>query len=228
MLVSLIDTRCQNEHTMINVVICDDHKIVREGLSKIIANFPDIKIIADDIASGEELLQRLRKVEPDLIVLDVSLPGRSGLEVLKQIKILYPDIKVLVLSMYPEDQFAIRMLKAGASGYLHKDSAPEVLIEAVRVIYNGGEYLSPAITKLLYREMSSKNQELPHSSLSDREYEVFLAIGEGKPNNQIASQLSLSAKTISTYRARILNKMNMDNNSDIIKYILLHNLLPAN
>ncbi|MGF1564652.1 MAG: response regulator [Flavobacteriales bacterium] len=213
---------------MINVVICDDHKIVREGLSKIIANFPDIKIIADDIASGEELLQRLRKVEPDLIVLDVSLPGRSGLEVLKQIKILYPDIKVLVLSMYPEDQFAIRMLKAGASGYLHKDSAPEVLIEAVRVIYNGGEYLSPAITKLLYREMSSKNQELPHSSLSDREYEVFLAIGEGKPNNQIASQLSLSAKTISTYRARILNKMNMDNNSDIIKYILLHNLLPAN
>lgn len=213
---------------MINIVICDDHKIVREGLSKIIANFPDIKIIADDIASGEELLQRLRKVEPDLIILDVSLPGRSGLEVLKQIKILYPDIKVLVLSMYPEDQFAIRMLKAGASGYLHKDSAPEVLIEAVRVIYNGGEYLSQAITKLLYREMSSKNQELPHSSLSDREYEVFLAIGEGKPNNHIASQLSLSAKTISTYRARILNKMNMDNNSDIIKYILLHNLLPAN
>jgi DNA-binding NarL/FixJ family response regulator len=209
---------------MINVVICDDHKIVREGLSKIIANFPDIKIIADDIASGEELLQRLRKVEPDLIVLDVSLPGRSGLEVLKQIKILYPDIKVLVLSMYPEDQFAIRMLKAGASGYLHKDSAPEVLIEAVRVIYNGGEYLSPAITKLLYREMSSKNQELPHSSLSDREYEVFLAIGEGKPNNQIASQLSLSAKTISTYRARILNKMNMDNNSNII-FMLSHFLL---
>lgn len=213
---------------MINVVICDDHKIVREGLSKIIANFPDIKIIADDVASGEELLQRLRKVQPDLIILDVSLPGRSGLEVLKQIKILYPEIKVLVLSMYPEDQFAIRMLKAGASGYLHKDSAPEVLIEAVRVIHSGGEYLSPAITKLLYREMSSKNQELPHSSLSDREYEVFLAIGEGKPNNQIASQLSLSAKTISTYRARILNKMSMDNNSDIIKYILLHNLLPSN
>ncbi len=212
---------------MINVVICDDHKIVREGLSKIIANFHDIKIIADDIASGEELLQRLRKLEPDLIILDVSLPGRSGLEVLKQIKILYPEIKVLVLSMYPEDQFAIRMLKAGASGYLHKDSAPEVLVEAIRVIHNGGEYLSPAITKLLYREMSAKNLELPHSSLSDREYEVFLAIGEGKPNNQIASQLSLSAKTISTYRARILNKMNMDNNSDIIKYILLHNLLPT-
>lgn len=212
---------------MINIVICDDHKIVREGLSKIIDSFPDINIIADDVASGEELMQRLRKVQPDLIVLDVSLPGRSGLEVLKQIKIIYPDIKVLVLSMYPEDQFAIRMLKAGASGYLHKDSEPEVLIEAIRTIHKGGEYLSPAITKLLYREMSSKNQELPHRTLSDREYEVFLAIGEGKPNNQIASQLSLSAKTISTYRSRILTKMNMENNSDMIKYILLHNLIPT-
>ncbi|MDP4828145.1 MAG: response regulator transcription factor [Flavobacteriales bacterium] len=212
---------------MINVVICDDHKIVREGLSKIISNFPDISIMADDIASGEELLQRLRSAQPDIIILDVSLPGRSGLEVLKQIKIFYPDIKVLVLSMYPEDQFAIRMLKAGASGYLHKDSAPEVLIEAIRTIQQGGEYLSPAITKLLYREMNNKNQELPHKQLSDREYEVFLAIGEGKANNQIASQLSLSAKTISTYRSRILSKMSMENNSDMIKYILLHNLLPS-
>jgi two-component system, NarL family, invasion response regulator UvrY len=204
---------------MINVVICDDHKIVREGLSKIISNFPDISIMADDIASGEELLQRLRSAQPDIIILDVSLPGRSGLEVLKQIKIFYPDIKVLVLSMYPEDQFAIRMLKAGASGYLH--------IEAIRTIQQGGEYLSPAITKLLYREMNNKNQELPHKQLSDREYEVFLAIGEGKANNQIASQLSLSAKTISTYRSRILSKMSMENNSDMIKYILIHNLLPS-
>ena len=205
---------------MIQVVLCDDHKIVRDGLSKIIGSFNDIDVIADDIASGEELLQRLRKTQPDVIILDVSLPGRSGLEVLKQIKIFYPDIKVLVLSMYPEDQFAIRMLKAGASGYLHKDSAPEVLMEAIRTIQNGGEYLSPQITKLLYREMNNKNQELPHKQLSDREFEVFLAIGEGKANNQIANQLSLSAKTISTYRSRILTKMTMDNNSEIIKYIL--------
>ena len=212
---------------MIQVVLCDDHKIVRDGLCKIIGSFNDIDVIADDIASGEELLQRLRKTQPDVIILDVSLPGRSGLEVLKQIKIFYPDIKVLVLSMYPEDQFAIRMLKAGASGYLHKDSAPEVLIEAIRTIQNGGEYLSPQITKLLYREMNNKNQELPHKQLSDREFEVFLAIGEGKANNQIANQLSLSAKTISTYRSRILTKMTMDNNSEIIKYILLHNLIPS-
>ncbi len=212
---------------MIRLAICDDHKIVREGIRQIIQGFPDIDLVADDISSGEELLQKLRKTQVDVIVLDVSLPGRSGLEVLKQVKIFYPETNVLVLSMYPEDQFAIRMLKAGASGYLHKDSSPDVLIEAIRVISKGGEYLSPEITKLLYREMNNKNQELPHTSLSDREYEVFLAIGEGKPNNAIANQLSLSAKTISTYRSRILNKMNMDNNSDMIKYILLHDLVPA-
>ena len=212
---------------MIRLAICDDHKIVREGIRQIIDGFPDIDIVTDDISSGEELLQKLRKVTVDVIVLDVSLPGRSGLEVLKQVKIFYPETNVLVLSMYPEDQFAIRMLKAGASGYLHKDSSPDVLIEAIRTIAKGGEYLSAEITKLLYREMNNKNQELPHTSLSDREYEVFLAIGEGKPNNMIANQLSLSAKTISTYRSRILNKMKMDNNSEMIKYILLHDLAPA-
>lgn len=212
---------------MIKLAICDDHKIVREGIRQIIERYPDLDLVIDDVSSGELLLQRLRKVTVDVIILDVSLPGRSGLEVLKQIKIFYPQTNVLVLSMYPEDQFAIRMLKAGASGYLHKDSSPEVLVEAIRTIAKGGEYLSAEITKLLYKEMNNKNQDLPHTTLSDREYEVFLAIGEGKPNNMIAKQLSLSAKTISTYRSRILNKMNMDNNSDMIKYILLHDLAQA-
>ena len=209
---------------MIRLAICDDHKIVREGIRQIIQGFHDITLIQNDISTGEELLQVLRKIEVDVIILDVSLPGRSGLEVLKQVKILHPKTNVLILSMYPEDQFAIRMLKAGASGYLHKDSSPDVLIEAIRVISKGGEYLSPEITKLLFREMNNKHQELPHTSLSDREYEVFLAIGDGRPNNAIALQLSLSAKTISTYRSRVLKKMNLDNNSDMIKYILLHNL----
>ncbi|MEJ6681596.1 MAG: two-component system invasion response regulator UvrY [Flavobacteriales bacterium] len=212
---------------MIRLAICDDHKIVREGIRQIIQGFHDITLIQNDISTGEELLQVLRKTEVDVIILDVSLPGRSGLEVLKQVKILHPKTNVLILSMYPEDQFAIRMLKAGASGYLHKDSSPDVLIEAIRVISKGGEYLSPEITKLLFREMNNKHQELPHTSLSDREYEVFLAIGDGRPNNAIALQLSLSAKTISTYRSRVLKKMNLDNNSDMIKYILLHNLSPS-
>ncbi|MFZ6052145.1 response regulator [Halocola ammonii] len=206
------------------VVICDDHKIVREGLKQIISSFNEFDIIADDIASGEALIGSLRKEVPDIVVLDISLPGRSGLEVLKQLKSMHPEIKVLVLSMYPEDQFAIRMLKAGANGYLHKDSAPEVLITALRTIRDGGEYLSPQITKLLYREMSNDHTDLPHKTLSDREYEVLLYIGEGKTISEIAAQLSLNVKTISTYRTRILDKMNLDNNSDLVKYIMLHDL----
>lgn len=211
---------------MTKVVICDDHKIVREGLKQIINVFDDFNVVAE-AESGEALFQKLRNVEADVVILDVSLPGRSGLEVLKQLKALYPSLNVLVLSMYPEDQFAIRMLKAGASGYLHKDSAPDVLVEALRSVAGGGEYLSSKITKLLYREMSENNDELPHKKLSDREYEVMLYIGEGKSISEIANQLSLSVKTISTYRTRVLEKMNLENNSDLVKYILLHDLAPA-
>lgn len=210
---------------MTSIAICDDHKIVREGLKQIISAFPEFQIIAD-VESGEALFQVLRDKEPQIIILDVSLPGRSGLEVLKQIKSLRPEIRVLVLSMYPEDQFAIRMLKAGASGYLHKDSEPGVMLEALRAIASGGEYLSPKITQLLYREMNGKTSELPHKQLSDREYEVLLYIGEGKTISEIAAQLSLSVKTISTYRTRILEKMNLENNSELVKYILLHELAP--
>ena len=205
------------------MAICDDHKIVREGLKQIINVFDGFEVVAE-AESGEQLINKLRDIEVDLLILDVSLPGRSGLEVLKQIKGLQPDLGVLVLSMYPEDQFAIRMLKAGASGYLHKDSAPEVLKQALSTISNGGEYLSEKITKLLYREMNSDGAELPHKRLSDREYEVLLYIGEGKSISEIAAQLSLSVKTISTYRTRILEKMNIENNSDMVKYIMLHDL----
>lgn len=210
---------------MATVIICDDHKIVREGLKQIINVFDDFKVISD-VASGEALFSEFKMHIPDIIILDVSLPGRSGLEVLKQIKVIHPQIKVLVLSMYPEDQFAIRMLKAGASGYLHKDSEPRILVEAMRKITTGGEYLSPKITQLLFHEMNNENGEMPHQALSDREYEVLLYIGEGKSISEIAAQLSLSVKTISTYRTRILEKMQLDNNSDLVKYILLHDLAP--
>ena len=208
---------------MNKVAICDDHKIVREGLKQIISVFNDFEVVAD-VESGEALFHVLRNHTPDIIILDVSLPGRSGLEVLKQLKIMNPDIKVLVLSMYPEDQFAIRMLKAGASGYLHKDSEPGILLDALTKISRGGEYLSPKITQLLFREMNNEGNELPHQALSDREYEVLLYIGEGKSISEIANQLSLSVKTISTYRTRILEKMHLDNNSDLVKYIMLHDL----
>ncbi|MFT4682817.1 MAG: DNA-binding NarL/FixJ family response regulator [Flavobacteriales bacterium] len=210
---------------MATVIICDDHKIVREGLKQIINAFSDFKVISD-VASGEALFREFKTHIPDIIILDVSLPGRSGLEILKQVKSIHSQIKVLVLSMYPEDQFAIRMLKAGASGYLHKDSEPQILAEAMRKIATGGEYLSPKITQLLFHEINNENGEMPHQTLSDREYEVLLYIGEGKSISEIAVQLSLSVKTISTYRTRILEKMQLDNNSDLIKYILLHDLSP--
>lgn len=208
---------------MKKVAICDDHKIVREGLKQIINVFEGFEVVLE-AESGEQLLNKVHDNPIDILILDVSLPGRSGLEVLKQIKNLQPETGVLVLSMYPEDQFAIRMLKAGASGYLHKDSAPEVLKQALITISGGGEYLSDKITKLLYREMNGEGGELPHKRLSDREYEVLLYIGEGKSISEIAVQLSLSVKTISTYRTRILEKMNLENNSDMVKYIMLHDL----
>lgn len=208
---------------MKTVAICDDHKIVREGLKQIIQTFDGFDVVLE-AESGEQLISRLREQQVNILILDVSLPGRSGLEVLKQVRSLYPDMKVLVLSMYPEDQFAIRMLKAGAVGYLHKDSAPDVLHGALQIVGNGGEYLSPKITRLLYKEMNGETGDLPHKKLSDREYEVLLYIGEGKSLSEIANQLSLSVKTISTYRTRILEKMGLDNNSDLIKYIMLHDL----
>jgi two-component system, NarL family, invasion response regulator UvrY len=211
---------------MNRVIICDDHKIVREGLKQIISLYSDFDVVAE-AESGEALFKILRDTPTDIIILDVSLTGRNGLEVLKQLKAAYSDIKVLMLSMYPEDQFAIRALKAGASGYLHKDSAPEILQEALLKIADGKEYLSEQITKLMFQEMSGGKSELPHKILSDREYEVLLYIGEGESISEIARRLSLSVKTISTYRTRILEKMSLDNNSDIVKYILLHDLSMA-
>lgn len=211
---------------MYRVIICDDHKIVREGLKQIISVFSNFDVVAE-AESGETLTKILRDTPTDIVILDVSLTGRNGLEVLKQLRSVYSDIKVLMLSMYPEDQFAIRALKAGASGYLHKDSAPEVLEEALEKIAQGKEYLSEQITKLMFKEMNGPSSELPHKTLSDREYEVLLYIGEGESISEIARRLSLSVKTISTYRTRILEKMTLENNSDIVKYILLHDLSMA-
>jgi len=208
------------------VVLCDDHNIVRAGLRQIVEGFGDFEVLAD-VASGEALFPLFMKQVPDVLLLDISLPGRSGLEVLKQIQSMYPQVAVLALSMYPEDQFAIRMVKAGARGYLHKDSAPHVLEDAMRTIVSGKQYISAELTRLMIAEMAKDDNDLPHKNLSDREYEVLLFIGEGKSMTDIAAQLSLSIKTVSTYRSRILEKMRLKSNSDLVKYILLHDLSPG-
>ena len=205
---------------------CADHTIVRAGLRQIVESFGDFEVL-DDVSSGEALFPLFMKQVPDVLLLDISLPGRSGLEVLKQIQSMYPQIAVLALSMYPEDQFAIRMVKAGARGYLHKDSAPHVLEDAMRTIVSGKQYISAELTRLMIEEMAKDDNDLPHKNLSDREYEVLLFIGEGKSMTDIAAQLSLSIKTVSTYRSRILEKMRLKSNSDLVKYILLHDLSPG-
>ena len=208
------------------VILCDDHNIVRAGLRQIVESFGDFEVL-DDVASGEALFPLFQKQVPDLLLLDISLPGRSGLEVLKQIQSIYPQVAVLTLSMYPEEQFAIRMIKAGARGYLHKDSAPQVLEDAMRTIAEGKQFISADLTRIMIEELAKDDNELPHKSLSDREYEVLLYIGEGKSMTDIANQLNLSIKTVSTYRSRILDKMRLKSNSDLVKYILLHDLAPG-
>ena len=209
---------------MKSVIICDDHPIVREGLKLLIQGFGKYEVLAD-VESGEALMKRLKRGTADIVILDVSLPGSSGLEVLKSLKALYGRVKVLILSMYPEDQFALRMIKAGASGYLHKDSSPEILQEALDKIAAGEEYLSNSLAKILLGAVNGKSTDQPsHELLSDREFEVFLYIGEGLSLSNIGIKLNLSVKTISTYKSRIYEKMNMENTSEIVRYIMVENL----
>ncbi|MFB0960036.1 MAG: response regulator transcription factor [Flavobacteriales bacterium] len=209
---------------MKSVIICDDHPIVREGLKLLIQGFGKYEVLAD-VESGEALMKRLKRGTADIVILDVSLPGSSGLEVLKSLKALYGRVKVLILSMYPEDQFALRMIKAGASGYLHKDSSPEILQEALDKIATGEEYLSNSLAKILLGVVNGKSTaQASHELLSDREFQVFLYIGEGLSLSNIGVKLNLSVKTISTYKSRIYEKMNMENTSEIVRYIMVKNL----
>ena len=209
---------------MINLMLCDDHRIVREGLGQLLSLYPDMHIM-DSLSSGEALIKSLKIAQPHVLILDISLPGRSGLEVLKQVKLLYPDISVLILSMYPQDQFAIRMLKAGASSYLNKDTAPDILVEAIRSIARGEEYISKEVANLLIGEVLRENEFHPDKVLSDREYEVLLLIGQGRSVTEIASKLSLSVKTISTYRCRLMSKLNMQSTSDLVKYLIRNGII---
>lgn len=209
---------------MINLMICDDHQIVRDGLSQILGLYPDINIM-ETVASGEALVKVLKNTQPDVIILDISLPGRSGLEVLKQIKMIYPEISVLILTMYPQEQYAIRMLKAGASSYLNKDIAPEILVNAIRTIYKGEDYIVNEVANLLVGEMMKVNKGLIYNDLSDREYEVLLLIGQGISATRIASKLSLSVKTISTYRTRIMKKLEIESNTDLVKYMIRNGII---
>lgn len=209
---------------MIKILVADDHTIVREGLKQILADNADM-VVAGEAADGQEVLEHVRKEDWDLILLDISMPGRGGIDTLKQLKVEKPKLPVLVLSMYPEDQYAIRALKAGASGYLTKVSAPEELIEAIKKVSQGGRYISKSLAESLAFHVGANSDKPLHETLSDREYQVMVMIASGKTVSEIAKELSLSVKTISTNRARTLKKMGMKNNAELTFYAIKHGLV---
>jgi two-component system, NarL family, invasion response regulator UvrY len=210
--------------TSIRILIVDDHTVVRAGLRQIISEAEEMEVVAE-AASAREALEKVASEELDLVLLDVSLPDKNGLEVLKQIKAAYPTVRVLLLSMHAEDQYGIRALKAGASGYLTKESAPEQLIAALRKVSQGGKYITPALAEQIVYSFESDANNPPHENLSDREYEVMCLIASGKTVTEIAEQLFLSVKTVSTYRARVLEKMHLKNNSELTSYAIKNRLV---
>lgn len=209
---------------MIKVIITDDHPVVRTGLKQILDKCSDIEVV-DEASQGSELIALVMKNEYDVVLLDISMPGRNGLEILQQVKKLNPDIAILILSIYPEEQYAVRAIKSGAAGYITKDSIPDELITAIRKVSNGGKYITPSVAEKLAYALDEISDKSFHEKLSDREYEVMCMIAEGIAVAAIAKELLLSPKTISTYRERILCKLKLKNTSDIIRYAIKEKLV---
>lgn len=208
----------------IRVLIADDHAIVREGLKQILADTKDI-VVAGDAENGNDAIKIARKGKCDVLLLDISMPDRNGIEVLKQARKEFPKIAVLMLSMHREDQYAIRALKAGAAGYLNKQSAPAELVNAIRQVAAGRKYISAALAQELANQISDDHEQPPHETLSDREYQTLIMIASGKTVSDIADELALSVKTISMYRSRLLQKMKLRHNAELTHYAIKNNLV---
>jgi DNA-binding NarL/FixJ family response regulator len=208
---------------MIRILIADDHAIVRAGLRKLLAEAADMQI-AGEAGSSEETLTQVRAAEWSVVLLDLALPDRSGVDTLRLVKQVKPMLPVLILSIYPEDQYAINLLRGGASGYIAKDAEPAELIRAIRLVATGRKYISASVAQQLASELNGADGPL-HNELSEREFQVFCKLAGGMSVSQIASELFLSVKTISTYRRRILEKMNMKNNADCTYYAIKNGLI---
>lgn len=209
---------------MIRVFVADDHAVVREGLKQICRETADL-VVAGEAVDGLEALERIRAEAWDVAVIDMTMPGRSGLEIVKELKRERPQLPILVLSVHAEDQYAIRLLKAGAAGYLTKESVPQELVDAIRRVVSGGKYVSQSLAEKLALQLDSDFANPPHEALSDREFQVLRLIASGKTVSDIATELSLSVKTVSTYRSRILEKMNLNSNAELIRYAIENRLI---
>ncbi|MFA5322325.1 MAG: response regulator transcription factor [Smithella sp.] len=208
---------------MIRILVADDHAVVRQGVKQILAEVEDMTV-QDEAQNGPETLKKITEHEYDVVLLDISMPGRSGLEVLEDIKAQRPKLAVLILSMHPEEQYAVRALRAGASGYLTKASAPQELIGAIRKVAGGGKYVTSSLAEKLADELEIDTEKMPHERLSNREHQVMLMLSGGKSVSDIADELCLSVKTISTYRTRVMSKMGMKKNAELTLYAV-HNKL---
>jgi len=211
---------------MIRVLVADDHTIVREGLKQILSKQEDIAV-AGEAANGNDVLKMVREREWDVLVTDMSMPGRSGIELIKLVKDACPKLPVLVLSMYGEDQYAIRAIRAGASGYLNKESASEQLVTAIRKVAAGGVHVSAGVAEAMFRNLRGDSVAAPHEHLSNREFQVLRLVASGKSTNEIATDLMLSPKTVSTHKTHILEKMHMNNQAELIRYSIEHKLVDS-
>ena len=212
------------KESSIKVLVADDHEIVRQGLKTIISEHSDLSI-AGEAENGNQVLKILKKTKVDVVLLDFDMPEKNGLDTLIELKALYPKLPVMILSIFPEDHYGTRFLKAGASGYLQKSSATDQLIDAIRKVFNGGKYISSALTDKLVTGLNKDKEQFLHESLTDREFQVFRLLATGKKLKEMADELCLSINTISTYRSRILQKMDMSSNADVIRYAIKNKLV---
>ena len=211
------------KESSIKVLVADDHEIVRQGLKTIISEHSDLSI-AGEAENGDQVLKIVKKTKVDVVLLDFDMPEKNGLDTLVELKALYPKLPVMILSIFPEDHYGTRFLKAGASGYLQKSSATDQLIDAIRKVFNGGKYISSALTDKLVTGLNKDKEQFLHESLTDREFQVFRLLATGKKLKEMADELCLSINTISTYRSRILQKMDLKSNADVIRYAIENGL----
>lgn len=212
------------ESEYIKILIADDHAFLREGIKKTIGDETDMKIIAE-ASNAADAFKMLQEKEIDVAIMDISMPGKSGLDLLKDLKAVKKKFRILILSMHPEDRFAIRALKAGASGYLTKESAPDELVKAIRTVLGGRKYVSSSLAEKLIDVLNDDTDKMPHENLSDREFEVFIKIASGEKTTEIAEELSISIHTVNTYRSRILEKLNAASNVELTQYAIHNNLI---